>query len=303
MSVKSPLKSSSERRWPVGAGVIPWLPRSGLPSPPALKRDPTVAAFVGFIRSSELSEAAYWFASAYAQLAGEERRKQLAMYFTPPSLTKRLLDDLGTAGIDFASRSFCDPACGGAAFLAPIAMRMRDSLRAKGATPEQVLKHVQSCLFGIDKDPTLCKLSRHFLLMALHDEVVAAGVAPKFQVVRGDSLLKVPHLVGTLDVVVCNPPFRKMSATEMAVYADEFADTIEAQPNLYAVFVALCVKLLARWYMCAGDAHEFLVGAVFLEAPHFPVDASQGAQYRHGERPAGCIHRCSAGNRADSCAT
>ncbi|MCW5572314.1 MAG: N-6 DNA methylase [Steroidobacteraceae bacterium] len=261
----------------IGAALARWcsesfpgLPRSGLPSPPALKRDPTVAAFVGFIRSSELSEAAYWFASAYAQLAGEERRKQLAMYFTPPSLTKRLLDDLGTAGIDFASRSFCDPACGGAAFLAPIAMRMRDSLRAKGATPEQVLKHVQSCLFGIDKDPTLCKLSRHFLLMALHDEVVAAGVAPKFQVVRGDSLLKVPHLVGTLDVVVCNPPFRKMSATEMAVYADEFADTIEAQPNLYAVFVALCVKLLAPGGTCAlVTPTSFLSGQYFSKLRTF----------------------------------
>lgn len=261
----------------IGAALARWcsesfpgLPRSGLPAPPALKRDPAVAAFLGFIGVNELPEAAYWFASAYAQLAGEERRKQLAMYFTPPSLTKRLLDDLEASGVDFASRSFCDPACGGAAFLAPIAMRIRDSLRGRGATPAQVLQHVQACLFGIDKNGTLCKLSRHFLLMALHNEVVATGVAPKFQVVQGDSLLAASHLIGTLDVVVCNPPFRKMSATEVAAYADEFADIVEAQPNLYAVFVALCVKLLAPGGTCAlVTPTSFLSGQYFSKLRTF----------------------------------
>jgi adenine-specific DNA-methyltransferase len=235
-----------------------------------LQHDPTVAAFVDFISGDELLEATYWFASAYAQLAGDEHRKKLAMFFTPPSLTKRLLDDLAAAGVDFASRSFCDPACGGAAFLAPIAMRMRDALRAKGATPAQVLKHVQAHLFGIDKDPTLCKLSRHFLLMALHDEVVAARIVPQFQVARGDSLLEVPHLVGALDVIVCNPPFRKMSPPEVKAYFDEFSDIIEAQPNLYALFIALCVKLLAPGGTCAlVTPTSFLSGQYFSKLRTF----------------------------------
>ena len=74
-----------------------------------LQRDPTVVDFVDFIKTNGLQEATYWFASAYAQLVGDKHRKNLAMFFTPPSLTKRLLDDLSANGVDFADRSFCDP--------------------------------------------------------------------------------------------------------------------------------------------------------------------------------------------------
>jgi len=261
----------------IGAALALWckqsfpkLPRSRLPAPPMLQRDPAVVDFVDFIKANGLQEATYWFASAYAQLVGDRHRKNLAMFFTPPSLTKRLLDDLLAHGVDFADRSFCDPACGGAAFLTPIAIRMRDRLRVMGATSRQVLEHVQTRLYGIDKDETLCELSRHFLLMALHEEVVAAGVIPQFQVVRGDSLLQVPHLVGALDVVVCNPPFRKMLPAEVRVYFDEFSDIIEAQPNLYALFFALCVKLLAPGGTCAlVTPTSFLSGRYFSKLRTF----------------------------------
>ena len=114
---------------------FPGLPRSGIQVDAQLRHDPAVGAFVEFVKGQSLLEATYWLSSAYAQLAGEERRKQLAMFFTPPSLTSRLLDDLSTSGVDFAVRKFCDPACGGAAFLAPIATRMRDALRERGERP------------------------------------------------------------------------------------------------------------------------------------------------------------------------
>lgn len=261
----------------IGAALALWckqsfpeLPRSRLPAPRMLLRDPTVVDFVDFIKTNGLQEATYWFASAYAQLVGDKHRKNLAMFFTPPSLTKRLLDDLSANGVDFADRSFCDPACGGAAFLTPIAMRMRDRLRVRGATSRQVLEHVQTRLYGIDKDETLCELSRHFLLMALYEEVVAAGVIPQFQVVRGDSLLQLRHLAGALDVVVCNPPFRKMSSAEVRMYFDEFSDIIEAQPNLYALFFALCVKLLVPGGTCAlVTPTSFLSGRYFSKLRTF----------------------------------
>lgn len=241
-----------------------------MPAPVALQRDAAVAAFVDFVRADELQEATYWFASAYAQLAGDGPRKQLSMFFTPPSLTTRLLDELTATGVDFASRSFCDPACGGAAFLAPIAMRMREALRANGATPAQVIKHIEARLLGIDKNRTLCKLSRHFLLMALHDEIVNTGIVPRLRIIVRDSLLALPHLTGTLDVVVCNPPFRKVSAAEMEGYADEFSDVIAAQPNLYALFMAKCVKLLTMGGTCAMvTPTSFLSGQYFSKLRTF----------------------------------
>lgn len=230
---------------------FPGLPRSSLPSLGLLSREPAIAAFVDFIKSEEFLDATYWFASAYAKLAGEKRRKQFSMFFTPPSLTKRLLDDLSANGVSFADNSFCDPACGGAAFLAPIAARMRDALRVKGAGPAEILDHIQNNLLGFDKDAALCRLSKHFLLMVLHDEVIATGTRPKFQVHQADSLLQTKRILGTLDVVVCNPPFRKMSAVESEQYFDAFGEVIEAQPNLYALFIALCIRLLAFGGICA----------------------------------------------------
>lgn len=246
--------------------AFPGLPRTGLPSAPSLQSEQAVSEFVHFVKAHDLLEATYWFASAYAQLAGDEQRKRFAMFFTPPSLTKRLLDDLSASGVDFATRSFCDPACGGAAFLAPIAMRMRDALRVKGASAAEVLDHVQSHLMGFDTDAALCKLSKHFLLMALHDEVLAAEVAPKFRIRQGDSLLQLGRLQGTLDVVVCNPPFRKMPAAEVQQYADKYGDVIEAQPNLYALFIVLCVKLLSPGGTCAlVTPTSFLSGQNFAK--------------------------------------
>ncbi|WP_231680763.1 class I SAM-dependent DNA methyltransferase [Ralstonia pseudosolanacearum] len=243
---------------------FPGLPRSGLQANVQLQHDPAVGAFVEFVKGQDLLEATYWLSSAYAQLAGEDRRKQQAMFFTPPSLTKRLLDDLRASGVDFAARKFCDPACGGAAFLAPIAMRMRDALRERGASAAQILDHVQRHLLGFDKEVALCRMSKHFLLMVLHEEVVETGARPKFQVHQGDSLLRAQHLLGTLDVVVCNPPFRKMPSAEVAHYVDDFAEVIEAQPNLYALFVALCVRLLAPGGTCAlVTPTSFLSGQYF----------------------------------------
>ena len=255
-------------RWCLGK--YPGLPRSGLRASKALQDDPAIITFVDFINTCELLEAMYWLASAYAQLIGDGHRKKLAMFFTPPSLTKRLLDDLAAAGADFASLRFCDPACGGAAFLVPIAIRMRDALHAKGAKPGQILEHVQAHLIGIDMDETLCKLSRHFLLMALHDEVVTTGVVPHFQVVRGDSLRQVPYLVGAMDVVVCNPPYRKMLASEVETHFDGFSYIIEAQPNLYALFIALCVNLLVPGGTCAlVTPTSFLSGQYFSKLRTF----------------------------------
>ncbi|MCY4427692.1 MAG: N-6 DNA methylase [Halieaceae bacterium] len=267
----------------IGASLARWckqsfpgLPFSEIPAPLNLQHATAVIDFINFIQVYELQEATYWFTSAYAHLVGDQHRKDLAMFFTPPSLTKRLLDDLAASGVDFANRSFCDPACGGAAFLTPIAMRMRSLLLAKGVTPEEVLKHVQAHLYGIDRDKTLCKLSQHFLLMTLHEEVTATGLIPQFQVLQGDSLLHSTQLVDALDVVVCNPPFRKMKAQEVQVYFSEFSDIIEGQPNLYSLFVVLCVRLLSQGGICAlVTPTSFLSGQYFSKLRTFLLAQSQ----------------------------
>ncbi|ECG8589564.1 N-6 DNA methylase [Salmonella enterica subsp. salamae] len=249
---------------------FPGLPQSGLPVVDTLDNEESVCAFVDFVKDQELLESTYWFSSAYAQLLEKDCRKQLAMFFTPPTLTRRLLDDLSDNGVDFADCSFCDPACGGGAFLAPIAMRMRDELLRREASAFQIINHIKEKLLGFDKDATLCKLSRHFLLMALYEEVMSTGVYPIFQIYHGDSLLKGMSFLGKLDVVVCNPPFRKMSKLEVKEYIDKYSNVIEAQPNLYSLFFALCVNLLKHKGICALiTPTSFLSGQYFSKLRRF----------------------------------
>lgn len=203
-----------------------------------------VKRFVGWLCEQDFLDGAYWLSSAYSIWSGNDYRKKLAMYFTPPSLTKRLLDDLEENGASFSTHSFFDPACGGAAFLAPIAQRMRAALKRQGRLPAEIISHVEEKLFGIDLDPMLCRMSNQFVRIVLADEIVATGTTPTFHLAVADSLTDAHKLYGTFDVVVCNPPYRKMPAEEVSKYRSEYDHVIDSQPNLYGLFLTLGLKLL-----------------------------------------------------------
>lgn len=242
----------------------PGLPLSGLTYSKSLAARPELRLFVQTLRRLSFLEASYWLSSAYAMLADEGHRKKLAMYFTPVSLTRGLLDDLARQGVDFGAHTFLDPACGGAAFLAPIALRMRDALRSQGAHAPCILKHIETHLYGTDLDKTLCALSAHFLRIALHAEIKSAGYVPDFKVHHADSLRELTAMVGQLDVVVCNPPYRKMTVDELRPLREAYGDVIESQPNLYGLFIALCVRLLRQ-----GGRAALVTPTSFLSGQYF----------------------------------
>lgn len=235
-----------------------------------------VRSFVGWLCHRELLESAYWLSSAYAIWMGKDYRKNMAMYFTPPSITKRLLDDLEQAGVLFAEHSFYDPACGGAAFLVPIAQRMRSALIAKGATPRQILEQAEKKLFGTDLDGVLCRMSRHFLRMTLCEEIANAKLEPVLHIAQADSLSRIDALAGTIDVVVCNPPYRKMPPDEIALHRERFANVIEAQPNLYGLFIAICLRLLKpRGLGALVTPTSFLSGKSFSKLRSYLMENSE----------------------------
>lgn len=264
-------RQSCEASTVVGTALALWcrdefsgLPATTLPKSRELEVEPQLVAFVNVLRSLGFIEATYWLSSVYAMLSDERYRKKLAMFFTPASLTKGLLDDLAEQGVDFGSKYFLDPACGGAAFLGPIALRVRVALLGRGFTARQVLDHIEAHLYGVDMDAALCELSKHFLCMALHKEIRKAGYVPEFRIHQADSLLDLTSMFGTIDVVVCNPPYRKMSADELEPLRPEFADVIEAQPNLYGLFIGLCVRLLREGgYAAVVTPTSFLSGQYF----------------------------------------
>jgi adenine-specific DNA-methyltransferase len=222
----------------------PLLSRKNLHFGKSLYVEPKVQALAAWLRERDLLESIFWLSSAYALWVGAEVRDAHAMFFTPPELSTRLIENLESNGAEFAQHVFIDPACGGAAFLAPLAVWMRAELAKKGLSLTAILRHIQSHLLGAEIDSTLCRISEFFLRMALYDDIVSAGIEPKFNIRLGDSLKVLEKLYGRIDVVICNPLYRKMKPTEVDLYRKVYGDFIEGQPNLYGLFFGLTLKLL-----------------------------------------------------------
>lgn len=254
----------------------PGLTSAEIPSKNRLLVDAPVKAFLAMLVEQPFLEAAYWLSSAYALLREDSDRKSFSMYFTPPPITERLLNDLERQGVSFDNGKFLDPACGGAAFLVPIALRMKASLKAQMASPRKILEYVEENLFGMDIDSTLCSMSKQFLKMALYEEIRAARREPYLRIATGNSLCDIEALFGSIDVLVCNPPYRKIKRQEIDRYRFSFDEVIEAQPNMYGLFIALSIKLLKKNGVCAlVTPTSFLSGQYFSKLRCFMMRESQ----------------------------
>jgi len=258
------------------AWAYPSLSTGYLPVRKGLHNNTDVRAFVAMLSQQSLLHAAYWLSSAYAKFVGHERRKSLSLFFTPPSLAARLLDELQSQGVAFDRGTFCDPACGGAAFLVPIALRMKSALKAQGVSDGQIIRHVESSLYGIDLDPTLCELSKQFLRAALYDEIRRSQREPKFKILQGNALQCTENLYDSVDVFICNPPYRKMSAAEVAKVSDQYGNIIRSQPNIYGLFIALGLKLVKKGGVCAlVTPTSFLSGHSFANLRCFLMENAE----------------------------
>ncbi len=205
-----------------------------------------VEQLVEWLRPMDVLELAFWLSSLYANLLSKKRRKYHALFFTPPELSARVIANLTAAGVDFTTARLIDPACGGAAFLAPIAGVVRKALREKGRSPKRILRHLETHLTGWDIDPVLCKFCKAFVWMMMYEEIEAARFIPQLQVKSGDALTMSRRNKGRFEVVVCNPPYRKVPTGELASLSKENRVISSGQPNLYAIFMAVAVRLTKR---------------------------------------------------------
>jgi adenine-specific DNA-methyltransferase len=205
-----------------------------------------------FLIERPLEEAAYYLSCVYAVLCNPHERRDLAMYFTPPALARHIVASVTKETALFAGLRFLDPACGGAAFLLPVVVALRDLLREHGASSAQIVRAVNRQILGVEKNRVLAELARQFIRLALADELTTCRVNLGSIVRVGDALrMFVRCRLPAVNVLLCNPPYRKIRATELRWYRRRFPDVIAGQPNLYTMFMRAATELVAPGGMIA----------------------------------------------------
>lgn len=224
-----------------------------------------VVQFSLWLAHKSFNEAAYWLATAYSHWVGDEVRTEQALYFTPPKLAERVIDDLVARGASLTDSHWHDPACGGAAFLVPIAQRMAQAMTNVGLSKNKVLGKLQKQLSGSDLDRTLLDISEQFLRMALYAYITATKAIPSFQLRQADGLLVTWRSeLSAPDVLACNPPYRKLKAAETTKYQAKFHDVIRNQPNMYGLFIRKTLDIVKP-----GGLIGLLTPTSFLSGAYF----------------------------------
>ena len=207
----------------------------------------------------DCAEAGYRVGSLYVGLMPDEVRSTLGAYYTRPALCERLLDMVTAAGVDWSAARVLDPACGGGAFLSPVAKRMMETL--PGCDPEDRLASVESRLRGLELDPFAAWLSQVLLDASLVETCLGVGRLPGCVVTVCDALEAEPEGLG-FDVVVGNPPYGRITLSRDL--REKFARSLFGHANLYGVFTDLALRF-ARSSGVVGyvTPTSFLAGAYF----------------------------------------
>ena len=207
-----------------------------------------------------VEEACYQLCATYAALVPKALRGTRGMYYTPPALANRLLDMVEATGVDWRTARVLDPACGGGAFLLPVALRIRKALA--DSPPQDQLTSIAMRLRGFDIDPFAAWLAQAWLEIALNDP--PAPRAHLAGVVRVcDTLAQEPD-PDLFDLVIGNPPYGRVSLTPQQ--RRRFARSLYGHANLYGVFTDIAM----RWTKPAGVI-AYVTPTSFLAGEYFKM--------------------------------
>lgn len=222
-------------------------------------------------------QACYQISATYTALLPTSLRSEWGAYYTPPALTERLLDMAGEAGTDWSTVRVLDPACGGGAFLLPVALRMRRAMPE--ATSAAFLAHLVTHLRGFEIDPFAAWLTQIWLETIFAEETAAAGVPFPSVVTVDDSLDQLPKGKDGFDLVIGNPPYGRVRLT--TAQRARYARSLYGHANLYGVFTDLALRwtrtggvvaYVTPTSFLAGEYFKALRGLLAKEAPPVAID-------------------------------
>lgn len=247
--------------------------------------------------------AAYQIGLAYTGMLPPEHRATHGIYYTPPALTARLIAQASEAGIDWGRARVLDPACGGGAFLTPVAQQIIDSL--PDCSAQILLKNIGTRLRGYEADPFGAWLSQVALDVVLLPLSRQTGCRLPVVVTVCDSLRESPPRA-RFDLVIGNPPYGRVRLDS----GDRvrFKRSLYGHANLYGLFTDMALRhtepggviaYVTPTSFLAGEYYKNLRSLLGRDAPPATIDfvsVRKGvfddvlqetllATYRRGARP------------------
>lgn len=223
-------------------------------------RDPLATEMAELARQLDVQMAAYLIGTTYTVMLPKEYRGQYGAYYTPPALVERLLDLAEEAGVNWAIARVVDPACGGGAFLAPIAERMKAALSHLSA--EDRLLHIEAHLEGFELDPFSAWISQVFLEIVLREDIALAKRPLQARIAIRDSLLTTEKAYGSFDLVIGNPPYGKVKLSKEM--RKKWHRSLYGHANYYGLFSDLAVHLVK-----SDGAIAYVTPTSFLGGEYF----------------------------------
>ncbi|MGB0747116.1 MAG: HsdM family class I SAM-dependent methyltransferase [Magnetospiraceae bacterium] len=203
--------------------------------------------------------AAYHIGLIYTSMLPPAHRAAFGIYYTPPSLTARLIAQATNSGVNWATCRVLDPACGGGAFLAPVARRILDELT--DCSPRILIENIANRLHGYEIDPFGAWLSQVALDAVLLHITHMTGCQLPVVVTVCDSLQKTPPRE-LFDLTIGNPPYGRVRLDPEA--RNRFKRSLFGHANLYGLFTDMALR-----HTRAGGVIAYVTPTSFLAGEYF----------------------------------
>lgn len=222
-----------------------------------------------------IEEACYQLSACYTAMLPQNIRSAWGAYYTPPALAARLLKLADEAGTNWAVAKILDPACGGGAFLLPVALRMRDAMPELQAAA--LLTHFDGHLAGFEIDPFAAWLTQVWLEISFSAEIEEAGRPFPKVVEVCNSLEQTP--AESFDLVIGNPPYGRLKLEEQL--RNQYRRSLFGHANLYGIFTDLALRwtkpkgviaYVTPTSFLAGEYFKALRSLLAVEAPPRAMD-------------------------------
>ncbi|AGB02289.1 HsdM family class I SAM-dependent methyltransferase [Methanoregula formicica] len=219
------------------------------------------------------SESSYLIGTLYTALLPQETQADFGAYYTPPALVDRLVGMVTDQGFDWKNGTVMDLSCGGGAFLSPVALRMLESYSVKDrGNPSRILELISKRLQGFEIDPFAAWMSQVLVEIVLLEICINASTRLPIIVNVCDTLETLPNNGEEVDLVIGNPPYRKITLPPHQRRI--FSRSLYGHANLYGVFTDIAI----RWTKPAGLI-AYVTPTSFLGGQYFKSLRALLSQY------------------------